>query len=543
MHGAWAECTVFPTATTARRCAVMSIFSTCICDRFCRALEKLFRFVQSRRVRLKLSLAMSSSSIASTRPLSRVLHWVMLAAALSFSSCRLSGGLPMDRESEQPAHATDSASSTTSSLGSHVDDSARLWWHPGLTSTAELAAAPSSAGSVGTASFTDDLTLLEPCKDQMCGEITIAPGTVRRIPYVIPSGWHYANNQVHLVEEMPELRYLDSELFGLDYHVEWLSAGFSFRGIPHRGLLLCASVPLTYRRRRRRTYGYKVKPITRPLKLELEVHLVPAASSASREPFSRSMRLGYVSIIGRALTVSIPLSDAHLPSIAFGAAAWQEYFGVDVGKEPELPNSIEEILNCTAPFLLDGESAHQRIRDNHLLTLIPSRISEEGFTLDELGALLLRNHNNHFEAFQSNDEERPGECSHGYRYYSEFLKDATRHTLLPGTSYWVLLPKTILRGSRGKSFSEQKKMIAEYSGAGYQLPCVLEVAASLLAHYARSNGERLYANENPRGWWTYTSCSDVDKDGYPIAVGGFGSSGLSVRRDCRMMGVACLQEL
>lgn len=191
MRGAWAECAVLPIANTARRCAVMSIFSTCICDRFCRALENLFRFIQSRRVRLELSLAMSSS-IASTRPSSRVLHWVTLATALSFSSCRPPGGLPMDRESEQPDHATDSASSPASSLGSHVDDSARLWRHPGLTSAAELAAAPSPAGSVETASFTDDFTLLEPCKDQMCGEITIAPGTVRRIPYVIPSGWHYA---------------------------------------------------------------------------------------------------------------------------------------------------------------------------------------------------------------------------------------------------------------------------------------------------------------------------------------------------------------
>ena len=107
------------------------------------------------------------------------------------------------------------------------------------------------------------------------------------------------------------------------------------------------------------------------------------------------------------------LADAHLPVVygghrAFGRAAWKEYFGVDVGKEPKLPADIEAILDKQAPFKLEDESTPQRVRDNHLLTLIPGTVDGEAFTLDKLGALLLRNSSNHFAAFAGNTQKELG---------------------------------------------------------------------------------------------------------------------------------------
>lgn len=218
----------------------------------------------------------------------------------------------------------------------------------------------------------------------------------------------------------------------------------------------------------------------------------------------------------------------RLPSIAFGASAWREYLGVDVGEEPRLPANIGEILSSKTPFLLEDELVPRRVGDNHLLTLIPSMVDGKEFTLDQLGELILRNHNSHFSAFQPNSREELGYNSHGYGYYSEFLTEANCQVHPVGSPYWVLLTKTILKDSRYKSVSHHKAMMAGYGDSNYKLPRALEVATSLLVHYARNGGERLYANKNQKSLWTYTRCSDVDKDGNPLAVGGFEVSGLSI---------------
>lgn len=235
-------------------------------------------------------------------------------------------------------------------------------------------------------------------------------------------------------------------------------------------------------------------------------------------------------------------SSDQLASIAFGASAWQEYFGVDVGDVPELPGNIEVILHSKAPFLLEDESVPQRVGDNHLLTLIPGRIGGEDFTLDKLGALVLQNHNGHFTAFQDNNKEILGRNSRGYLYCGKRLTREHRQMPLVGTPYWVLVPKTVLQGSRNKTFSDQQAMIEEYNSHDYKLPSALEIATSLLAHYARSGGERLYADKNRKGLWTFTRC--IDKHGDSLVVGGFESSGLYVNylsHSADGLGVSCLR--
>ena len=223
-----------------------------------------------------------------------------------------------------------------------------------------------------------------------------------------------------------------------------------------------------------------------------------------------------------------------LPSEAVGAKAWKEYFGVTEDAEPKLPDNIEEILNAKAPFLLEDETSHRPVRENHLLTLIPGSVDGVPFTLDKLGAMLLENRRGHFGAFSGNTKKEFGINSHGYKYYTQYLKDADRTRVLAGAPYWVLLSKTILAGSRSKDKSGHASLVNKHRSIGYRMPHALEVATSLLSHYARSGGARLYANENSKNYWTYTRCVEENtRCEYvnSIFVGGFEPASLGVCYD------------
>ncbi|MCB1073127.1 MAG: hypothetical protein KDK96_08530, partial [Chlamydiia bacterium] len=69
-------------------------------------------------------------------------------------------------------------------------------------------------------------------------------------------------------------------------------------------------------------------------------------------------------------------------TIAFGKAKWEKYFG-DIGVEPPLPSNIEEVLNSPCPFW-EGK----KVKETHLLTLIPSTINGIPFNLDLMEQLI-----------------------------------------------------------------------------------------------------------------------------------------------------------
>ena len=148
----------------------------------------------------------------------------------------------------------------------------------------------------------------------------------------------------------------------------------------------------------------------------------------------------------------------------FGAQAWKDYFGVEIDSEPEPPSNIEEILNKTAPFKLDNERCSQRVRDNHFGVLIPSQVNREAFSLNKLGAL-----SKHY--FPNNRNEK------GYSYY---VRDVHEHfgDASPDRSYWVLIARHILEGSRNKPYSAQEALVGKYSRHGYGLPIGLEAASA-----------------------------------------------------------------
>ena len=187
-------------------------------------------------------------------------------------------------------------------------------------------------------------------------------------------------------------------------------------------------------------------------------------------------------------------------------AVWERYFG-QVGAVPPLPADIAQILDSPCPFW-----AGNKVKETHLLVLVPERVGGQALTLDYLGKLV----------------QRPQGSGYGtqYRYYYDGVRQAAGDKG-PDSSYWVLMTRDVLPGSRYKSYREQCQLVSDHAARTglrwYGFPNALEASVVMLLHHVRSR-ERLYG-DNP---WTYTRCRDKDIDGWPLIVGGFSSEGLHI---------------
>jgi hypothetical protein len=177
------------------------------------------------------------------------------------------------------------------------------------------------------------------------------------------------------------------------------------------------------------------------------------------------------------------------------------------------------ILDGPCPFWRD-----QLVKDTHLLVLIPATVGGVPFTLNLLGELV----------------QRPSNGGHrtAYGYYHERVKTQIgEHS--PPRSYWLLMTRDVLPGSRSAGYAHQKELVK--ASVPYELPSVLEAATAILMHHARE-GERLFGARP----WTYTRCQEkVDGNRFPVVVGGFESSGLGVSKfssDYGSVGVACCRK-
>ena len=188
-----------------------------------------------------------------------------------------------------------------------------------------------------------------------------------------------------------------------------------------------------------------------------------------------------------------------------GEVEWKHYFG-DVGSAPPLPSDMAAILDGPCPFWPD-----QLVKDTHLLVLIPATVGGVPLTLNLLGELI----------------QHPSHGGHKteYSYYHERVK-AQMGAESPLRSYWVLMTRDVLPGSRSEGYAHQKELVAGYArrkSMPYELPSVLEAATAILMHHVREGDRRF--GDRP---WTYTRCPEVVDGRYPTIVGGFGSSGLVV---------------
>ena len=199
------------------------------------------------------------------------------------------------------------------------------------------------------------------------------------------------------------------------------------------------------------------------------------------------------------------LPQPVVPAMAFGAKAWSQYFG-QVGAEPTLPSNIGDILNSTCPFW-----PGKQVKDTHLLVLIPATVNGEPYNLNLLSELI--------------QHPRGGGHATKYRRYGSNIQKQFGPRS-PGRSYWALMTRDVLEGSRNKTYANQQALVAEHAKRTqlpYELPGALEAATAILSHYVRS-GERLYT-DSP---WTYTRCRELEDGKYPVVVGGFSSGGLVV---------------
>jgi hypothetical protein len=194
-----------------------------------------------------------------------------------------------------------------------------------------------------------------------------------------------------------------------------------------------------------------------------------------------------------------------------GEVEWKHYFG-EVEPAPDLPKDIATILESTCPFWPD-----KKVKDTHLLVLIPATVDGAPFTLNLLKELIQCPKN--------------GEHKTEYHYYGSDVQ-VQIGAASPAASYWLLMTRDVLPGSRDKTYADQERLIADHASRTslpYEMPKALEAATAILTHYVR-DGERLY-QDSP---WTFTRCQEwisYRPCECPAVVGGFGSSGLGVCGD------------
>ncbi|NRA91011.1 MAG: hypothetical protein HRU43_07815, partial [Simkaniaceae bacterium] len=112
-----------------------------------------------------------------------------------------------------------------------------------------------------------------------------------------------------------------------------------------------------------------------------------------------------------------------ISSLAFGKADWAKYFG-DVGAIPDIPKGMVEILKSRCPF-----NSGQKVKDTHVLVLIPKTVNGKPFTLNLLQELI------------QNPKEK---TATDFRFYSRPVKEVLGYTSIEN-SYWVLMTKDVLQ--------------------------------------------------------------------------------------------------
>ena len=204
-------------------------------------------------------------------------------------------------------------------------------------------------------------------------------------------------------------------------------------------------------------------------------------------------------------TTIVPQTTS-LPSLAFGKADWEKYFG-EVGVEPPLPPNIHDILESPCSFWPD-----KKVKETHLLVLIPQTVNRKAFTLDYLEKLI----------------QKPLEGGHAtkYEYYWDILKK--NHGGKPaGQSHWILMTTDVIPNSRNVSYTQQQELVRKY--ANYQVPQTLEAATCILMEQVKE-GKRLYSRDP----YTLTRCQE--RTGSRHVVGGFSHSGLIISDNCNHQG-------
>ena len=196
-----------------------------------------------------------------------------------------------------------------------------------------------------------------------------------------------------------------------------------------------------------------------------------------------------------------------------GAEAWKSQ-GIDVGEEPPLPSTItDELLNSECPLHPGG-----KIKDTHLLVLVPKTVNGEPYTalkLDELcatrkgsGDKLIYDGADWATAWKEKDWARSPQVQ----------------------SEWVLIPKSdpgpkkvpADKHFRRKNVTAQQN-VHETHYSEYREVKTVELMTAVLLHDLVNGDSRMLDGRN------YLRCVEPNASGGRVCVGFFDAGGLEVR--------------
>lgn len=170
---------------------------------------------------------------------------------------------------------------------------------------------------------------------------------------------------------------------------------------------------------------------------------------------------------------------------------WEKFRGENIGTEPSLPKNIYEILNAPCPIWEE-----EKVKETHELVLISNT-----FNLRNLISCVDK-----YFKISENQDFKP----YQFPGFKDYLDTSIN------TSYWVLMTKDLLPGSRNKSYSAQKNLIAKLSETAqieYQVPTVLEAAACMASELLMF-GTRNTSFHNDA---SFTRCQET-WNGYQLVV-------------------------
>lgn len=198
------------------------------------------------------------------------------------------------------------------------------------------------------------------------------------------------------------------------------------------------------------------------------------------------------------------------PTIYFGPEKWIQYF-----REIEIlqrPKNIIKALNSPCPIW-----PGKKIKDTHILMLIPKSINGEEEILAGFSRLIKRSLKN--------------EYGNGMNISIDpLLLNILRKHHQSQPSHWVLMTKDVIPGSTNKTYDEQEilvKKLAQESNAPYEIPTALDALICIYMYFVNC-GIRLF-NDDPKN---YTRCQIINKnsaDELNVVIGNFSLDHLDVR--------------
>ena len=185
----------------------------------------------------------------------------------------------------------------------------------------------------------------------------------------------------------------------------------------------------------------------------------------------------------------------------FGLSHWEKYIGSPIGFIPEIPVDIDGVLESPCPFWDD-----KKIKDTHMLVLIPTNINGTPLTINNFETLL--------------NLEDLGLTS-AYRGFDQIIKKDLGCNAIY-RSYWVLMTRDVIPESKNKELEMFDK------NELYNLPTTLEAIICILTEYIKNRTTCFKDDREP----VFTRCSETtEKDKLPAVVGSLNEKGLFLTHD------------